>query len=47
MPSRNAPKAVVLGLRHRQAQWLRAAKVDGQAWKQVDPRGEITRLSGL
>jgi hypothetical protein len=47
MPSRSAPDAVVLRLRHPRVRRLSSVEVNGKAWKDFDPRKETIRLSGL
>jgi len=44
MPSRGAPKAVLLRLRHPTAARIKAVSVDGEPWADFDPAKEAIRL---
>ena len=47
LPSRHAPKSLLLRLRHPQAASLRSVLVDGKTWKRFDARQETIQLEGL
>jgi hypothetical protein len=47
LPSRNAPKAVLLRLRHPTAAPIQDVTVNGQAWKDFSLQDETIRLAGL
>ena len=47
MPSREAPKAVLLRLRHPQSAPIKDVTVNGKAWKDFDPAKEVVKLRGL
>jgi hypothetical protein len=47
MPSRQAPQAVVLRLRHPKAAAITSVTVNGREWKDFDPAQEVVRLHGV
>jgi hypothetical protein len=47
MPSRGAPKSVLLRLRHPKAASIRSVTVNGNPWTSFDPRKELVELKGL
>lgn len=47
MPSRTAPKAVLLRLRHPAAATIRSVTVNGKPWRSFDNAREVIRLEGL
>ena len=47
LPSRQAPKAVLLRLRHPTGAPMRSATVDGKPWHDFDVASETVRLTGL
>ena len=47
MPSRGAPKEVLLRLRHPTSAPIRGVTVNGKAWKEFDPGKELVRLHGV
>jgi hypothetical protein len=46
MPSRKAPKAVLLRFRHPEALPIKSVEVDGKPWKHFDNGREAIRLTG-
>ena len=46
IPSRKAPKAVLLRLRHPKAAPIKSVTVNGKAWRDFDKDREVVRLSG-
>ncbi len=46
-PTRKAPKAIVLHLRHPDRATLKSVKVNGKPWTDFDPKQEIVRLPGM
>lgn len=47
IPSRKAPQAVILRLRHPKSAVIKRVEVNGKAWHDFDPAREIIRLHGL
>ena len=47
MPSRTAPKAVLLRFRHPNVAPIMSVEVNGKPWKQFDRDKEVVRLDGL
>ena len=47
VPSRRAPGAVLLRLRHPQSAPMKAVTVNGKPWRQFEPDKELVRLEGL
>ena len=47
MPSRNAPKAVLLRLRHPKAAPIKSVTVNAKNWKDFDPLKELVNLRSL
>ncbi len=47
MPSRRRVQTAILRLRHPQAAPIKSVTLNGQAWKDFDPAGEIIRLTGF
>ena len=47
MPSRGAPKEVLLRLRHPTSAPIKGVTVDGKPWNDFDPAKEVVRLHGL
>jgi len=47
MPSRKAPEAVLLRLRHPKAALIKSVTVNGQPWAEFDAGQEVVRLKGL
>jgi len=45
MPSRSRPRALIVRLRHPNAQRPRAVSVNGQDWSDVDPAKEQVRIA--
>ena len=44
LPERQAPRALVVRLRHPEGKPLRAVAVNGQAWRDFDPARECVRI---
>lgn len=44
MPSRNAPKSVLLRLRHPTGNPIKSVTVNGKKWKDFDPAKEVIML---
>jgi hypothetical protein len=47
MPSRGAPKSVLLRLRHPKASFIQSVMVNGNPWTSFDPLKELVELRGL
>jgi hypothetical protein len=47
LPSRHAPKSLLLRLRHPQAAPLRSVRINGNTWKHFDAKQETIQLEGL
>jgi hypothetical protein len=47
VPARNAPKEILLRLRHPKAAPIKSVTVNGKEWKDFDPARELVRLTGL